>query len=271
MRFSYVYKTSDGVRHTEWIDAPSREEVFQELRKIGIRPIKVIAVDGSKANGEIHGIRRRVVVILSITCVFVGAAVAFLLMRGNPAGVTESYNEDEVKASNSSIGEIAKPMTRRQFSDDAKWVRFKHPSESFLARYARPGVVVEHTNLTPEIKSDFQLALDDPIFLLHDELPACKELKRIVAGMKEELRVFLDSDGTLDEYILRLEERQKMEASYREQAKMKLLEVATNSDESVVFQVWKDQNRWLGAMGIERLPPPDIEVMTTTDDVVNVE
>ena len=52
MRFTYAYKTSDGRRHEAAIDAESREAVFESLRRQGIRPIKVVAADGSKANGE---------------------------------------------------------------------------------------------------------------------------------------------------------------------------------------------------------------------------
>lgn len=50
--FTYVYKTSDGKRHTDEVSAASREEAFETLRRRGIKAIKVIANDGSKANGE---------------------------------------------------------------------------------------------------------------------------------------------------------------------------------------------------------------------------
>jgi len=43
MKYTYIYKTSDGVRHEAAMDAPSREVVFETLRKQGIKAIKVIA------------------------------------------------------------------------------------------------------------------------------------------------------------------------------------------------------------------------------------
>ena len=52
MKYTYAYKTSDGTRHEATMDAESREAVFESLRAQGIRPIKVVAADGSKANGE---------------------------------------------------------------------------------------------------------------------------------------------------------------------------------------------------------------------------
>ena len=53
MKFTYAYKTSDGVRHEAAMDAESREAVFAALRERGIKAIKVVAADGSKANGEV--------------------------------------------------------------------------------------------------------------------------------------------------------------------------------------------------------------------------
>lgn len=64
MKYTYAYKTSDGVRHEATMNAASREEVFAELRKRGIKAIKVIAADGSKANGEVRGVRKRAVAAL---------------------------------------------------------------------------------------------------------------------------------------------------------------------------------------------------------------
>ena len=46
MKYTYAYKTSDGVRHEDSMNASSRDEVFAELRKRGIKAIKVVAADG---------------------------------------------------------------------------------------------------------------------------------------------------------------------------------------------------------------------------------
>ena len=39
MKYTYAYKTSDGTRHEESMNAASREEVFAELRKRGIKTV----------------------------------------------------------------------------------------------------------------------------------------------------------------------------------------------------------------------------------------
>lgn len=45
MRFTYYYKTPDGVRHEGELDSPSYDDVFKELKAKGIRPIKVLSKD----------------------------------------------------------------------------------------------------------------------------------------------------------------------------------------------------------------------------------
>ena len=86
MKYTYAYKTPDGVRHEDSMDAPSREEVFVALRRAGIRAIKVVAADGSKANGEVRGVRMRIVAAVSAAAaVLAGAGVYFLASDRGPA------------------------------------------------------------------------------------------------------------------------------------------------------------------------------------------
>ena len=63
MKYTYAYKTSDGARHEAAMEAGSRDAVFAALRARGIKAIKVVAADGSKANGEVRGIQKRVVAV----------------------------------------------------------------------------------------------------------------------------------------------------------------------------------------------------------------
>lgn len=41
MKYEYAYKTPDGVRHVEEMEAASREAVFESLCAKGIKTIKV--------------------------------------------------------------------------------------------------------------------------------------------------------------------------------------------------------------------------------------
>ena len=79
MKYTYAYKTSDGARHEGAMDASSREEVFEELRRAGIKAIKVVASDGSKANGEVRGVRMRTVVAISVTAAVLAGIAAYMM------------------------------------------------------------------------------------------------------------------------------------------------------------------------------------------------
>ena len=90
MKYTYAYKTSDGARHEASMDAESREAVFEALRARGIRPIKVVAADGSKANGEVRGIRKRTVAVISvIAAVLAGGVVYFMVPSRQRSGQPE--------------------------------------------------------------------------------------------------------------------------------------------------------------------------------------
>ena len=268
MRFIYYYKSSDGLRHEAQVDAPSRDDAFAVLREQGVRPIKLLAADGSRENGEMRGVRSRLVVALAVACLAVGAAVAIFAVRPRPV---EFYKADG-RVGSDTAGTPVQAMARRQIhgdrtkieellSGDAKFL-FRHPGEVLLARYAIPGRPPPYAKGTPlsdeALANDLSLALKEPIYTFPGEMPECAELKGIVAGMKEELRMFLAAGGTVTEYRARLDERQKMEISYRETAAQKLEEAAASGDSDTAYQAWKEQNRWLQAMGIERLPHPSL-------------
>ncbi len=81
MKYTYAYKTSDGARHEAAMDAESREAVFESLRSQGIKAIKVVAVDGSKANGEVRGVRSRTVAVISIAAAALAGGIVYLMVQ----------------------------------------------------------------------------------------------------------------------------------------------------------------------------------------------
>ena len=124
------------------MDAESREAVFEVLRKKGIRPIKVVAGDGSKANGEIRGVRRRVVGIAAVLAAII-AAIA-----------TSLYN----RASTPPLPGFEVEQTRRQIIGDAAIIDkgiatgwsdvFPDEGDRFFASFAIPGVKAGQRNTT---------------------------------------------------------------------------------------------------------------------------
>ena len=101
------------------------------------------------------------------------------------------------------------------------------------------------------------------------ELTEHIDLKRIVSGMKREMRAYLAGGGTVDGYLAELEKRQKLEVSYRERAEQKLNELlsAANGQDArspsgrdslkAAYAYWLKANAQLQAMGIYPLALPD--------------
>ena len=112
--FRYIYKTSQGVRQTAEMSAATRDEVFAALREKGIRPIKVVAADGSKANGEAPRVSRRVWIALGL-CLGLLAAAPWMLARSGkgpsraPAAAAPGREPREARRE---VLRLARPLAR---------------------------------------------------------------------------------------------------------------------------------------------------------------
>ena len=215
MKYTYAYKTSDGTRHEATMDAASRDAVFQALRTQGIRAIKVVAADGSKANGEVRGVRRRVVALaVALAGVSVGA-VAW--MAGSRSGANTA-------ASGASSFETA-TMRRQVIGDLAvieKGIRtgwadvFEHEGERFLASFAIPGVKAGQRNTTIE---EITASLSRRVAAAETDAIEARQIKAMVEGMKAEARAYIAAGGTAVEYGRRLTERQDAEIAVYKRVK----------------------------------------------------
>ena len=68
MRFTYTYKTSDGVRHEAEIEARTRDDAFAALRTQGIRPIRVEEKPLSKEEKSRRILFWAVGIVLALAC-----------------------------------------------------------------------------------------------------------------------------------------------------------------------------------------------------------
>ena len=247
MKYTYAYKDSEGKRHEESIDAASREAVFEALRARGIRPIKVVAADGSKANGEVRGVRRRVAVtIVLIAAVVVGAVAYFVGARSSDSGKAPPFEAEQ---------------TRRQVIGDTAVVDkgiltgwsevFPEEGERFFASFAIPGVKAGQRNTTVE---ELNAALGRKVAVSPDDGMEARQIKSMVEGMKAEARAYIAAGGTIVEYGKRLTERQDAEIAIYERAKTDF-EAAkkTKSDDDLVAY-WESLNDQLRNLGIKLLP-----------------
>ena len=241
MTFKYSYKTSDGVRHEGEIDAPGRDEAFAVLRKQGIRPIRLLEADGPR---RVAGRGRWLWLAAVLFLLVLVVLLAVLLYRerntpredssadvaNTPSEVTQPRRGIESQVVELPSGErIARPLARRPIPGLSPFSKtigklfaetFVHPAESYLARFAQPGLEVpslQGGKVMEMLEDDLRDALDDPIVIRAEDSREVAELKRIVSGLKEETALLLNSGKTLEEVKNWLEGRQRMEADYRKQ------------------------------------------------------
>lgn len=245
MKYTYAYKSSDGSRHEASMDAESREAVFEALRKKGIRPIKVIAEDGSKANGEIRGVRRRVVGVAAVLAAIV-AVIA-----------TSLYN----RVSAPPLPEFESGQTRRQIIGDTAIIDkgiatgwsdvFPEEGDRFFASFAIPGVRAGQRNTTVE---EIKAALDRDVEVSDSDGLEARQVKSMVAGMKAEARAYINAGGSIVDYGKRLTERQDAEIAIYERAKAEIDHARKTMSQDDFIALWEGRNDRLRNLGIRLVP-----------------
>ncbi len=247
MRYTYAYKTSDGVRHEATLNASSREEVFSELRKRGIKAIKVVAADGSKANGEIHGVRKRVVAALvAFVAVGVGVVAYFSGTRSNGdlgGSATTAFTTGQDRRQVIGDAAIIEKGIRNGWSDV-----FTLEGECFLASFAIPGVKAGQRNTS---EKEFAVALEHKCTVADSDSLEVRQIKAMVEGMKNEARRYIAAGGSIIEYGKRLTERQDAEIAVYNRVKADIEKARTTMSESAFMTYWEKRNDELRNLGIK--------------------
>ena len=248
MKYTYAYKTSDGIRHEATMNASSREEVFSMLRKKGIKAIKVVAADGSKANGEIRGVRKRVVVAL-VSLVAIGVGVVAYL--GGTRTGSNSVSPEHY---------FATDQDRRQIIGDAaiidKGIRngwsdvFNLEGERFLASFAIPGVKAGQRSTS---EKEFTLALESKCEIKPNDTIESRQIKAMVEGMKNEARHYIAAGGSIVEYGKRLTERQDAEIALYNRVKAEIEQARSSMNDDMFMTYWEKRNDELRNLGIKTI------------------
>ena len=246
MKYTYAYKTSDGTRHEATIVAKSREEVFAELRKQGIKAIKVVAADGSKANGEVRGVRKRVVAAL-VAFVALGVGVVAYVggtrTGGNSAPSEPSFATDQDRRQIIGDAAIIEKNIRNGWTDV-----FKLEGERFLASFAIPGVKAGQRNTS---EKEFALALETHGKINPDDSLEARQIKAMVEGMKNEARRYIAAGGSIVEYGKRLTERQDAEIAVYNRVKADLDKARKTMKDEEFMSYWEKRNDELRNLGIK--------------------
>ena len=245
MKYTYAYKTSDGVRHEDSMNASSRDEVFAALRAKGIKAIKVVAADGSKANGEVRGVRKRVVAVL-IAIVALGIGVcAYLggaLTGGSPVSGT-AFQTDQSRRQIIGDAAIIEKGIRNGWSDV-----FALEGERFLASFAIPGVKAGQRNTS---EKEFSTALEHKCAVADSDSLEARQIKAMVEGMKNEARRYIAAGGTIVEYGKRLTERQDAEIAIYNRVKADLDKSRKSMADKEFMPYWEKRNDELRNLGIK--------------------
>ena len=248
MKYTYAYKTPDGIRHEATMNASSREEVFATLRKQGIKAIKVVAADGSKANGEVRGVRKRVVAALvAFVALGVGVAAYFSGTRtgGSSAPSEPTFTTDQ---------------DRRQIIGDTATIEkgilngwshvFELDGERFLASFAIPGVKAGQRNTS---EKEFQAALNNKCEVTETDSLEVRQIKAMVEGMKNEARRYIAAGGSIVEYGKRLTERQDAEIAIYNRVKADLDKARKSMTDNEFMSYWEKRNDELRNLGIKTI------------------
>ena len=239
------------------MNASSREEVFAELRKRGIKAIKVVAADGSKANGEVRGVRKRAVTALVALAAVCAGVIAYF--GGTRTAAVVAANPVAVSPRHQIYGDpaIVETFERGDFSNV-----LSREGDRLLAVFAQPGRLMCAKGTNPRILSQNaaeqfiayaknELAADKDLAISADDQREIRELKQIVNGMRDEMRTYLaNGNGTARSFWRRLNERTLSEMQIYERTKRELEKVQS-------AQIWEEKNEALRQLGLRTIPFPN--------------
>ena len=80
MKFIYEYKTKENEQRSGEFCAPSRDDVYRELRKQGIKPYKVYLAPGLLNRIQSYGKRTAAILVLGAGCLVLGVVVVGFLI-----------------------------------------------------------------------------------------------------------------------------------------------------------------------------------------------
>ena len=257
MKFNYEYQNSSNERCRGELSASSRDAVYRELKKQGIRPSRVELAPGIINKVRSLGWRWLSIIVLAVVVVVLG----FLSFSQRHKDIS-SVEVVEETISSAPVAAVFESMTRRQVIGDAVeiergirtgWANvFPEEGERFLASFAIPGVEAGVKN-TDEVK--LRESLSRQITLKDDDSLEARQIKSIVEGMKNEAREFLSAGGSLKEYGVCLVQRQEQEIAIYNRA-VNELTVYEKSDISPeeYMELWEKRNMELRRMGIRQIP-----------------
>ena len=308
MTFTVTYRAKDGALREERIEAANRAECVAECRRRGIAPTGIKEGGKSRQDGGSPS-QRRLTGNAAILAAVVLAALAggvwwWATRRGAgdgdataPRGADDAAPQPEstpyqvMTPQGPVTYRIADPLPRqtipgnRQRIEEGRNTIFTNAAERLLARFAEPGRAVDAPTGEKPTEGEFAVCLREPVRVASTDFTEVSDLKRIVAGLKREMRAYLAGGGTVEQYLAELAKRQRLEISYRENAEQKLAAMLEATRQGAgktasaqqqgagvtasvqqqgaeaalrkAYDYWLKANASLKSMGIYELPLPD--------------
>lgn len=217
MKYSYAYKTSDGIRHVGTMEAATRDAAFAALRANGIRPIKVQPEDGMKANGEVrvYGFRASSVGVLALAVAVTATGIGLSL--GRRSAFQDARHDIREKAlALTTLSALPRQQIRGSAAETSVGAGVSD-IERFLAKVAQPArpATFRREDTSQEMAEHLVAFLDAPVAIATNASPELVELKRIIIGLQDEARLILASGRSAREVLQYFSDRQKMEVEHR--------------------------------------------------------
>ena len=234
MKYHYFYQSKKNENLDGWIVAKNRDDAYIQLKKQGIKPYKVLGRNPI-------GWKRWTAIAVSM----LAAVYFFWAWRAARRAAAPS-----MMAIRSTL--YGDASTIQRLSTDGWREAFPDEGDAFLARHAIPGVVCDcPSNVLVAISDEF-LPLGDTD---SDEL---RKMKRMVNGMKVEMKEYLAAGGTLEDYLDLCCERVRTEKGVKDSINGKFTQLR-KKDPLEVADEWEKQNKTLRSLGLPTVPLPEAD------------
>ena len=237
-KFHYFYQSKANENLEGWIAAKSRDDAYAQLRKVGIKPYRVVGKD------PLAWKRWTAIAVLAFALT---GTYAWLAIRPAPSNPEEPSVRHQIYGAESVIKNGMATGWAVCGLDDG---------EKFLARYAQPGLKVAYVRPTAQIAAAVDVSLESRLAAADGDLIEYRQLKEIVESIKDELRRYKSQGGKTEGFIERLQERQSQEVAYYLAANQELENAKKTMSEDDIYSLWAAKNAELRAIGLPMLKDP---------------
>ena len=249
MKFLYEYRTPDNEKHSGTINAADKEAAYAALKREGIKPCRFSEAPGffNKLFGK--GKRWMAIGVLGAGCLVLGVVAVRAVRdaqgtRHKAQGTLDRcqvYGDPGILQENESQGWTNVLCS----AGDCVLAAFAQPGRGITAEFDVP---VVFASARWKVAAESLAALSESeITFVEGEPEENRTMKRIVMGMRLELRQYLKDGGSAISYCERLLDRQREELKIRNRVVEELRrEGASHSDFRVRLMEANENLRTMG-------------------------